>query len=134
MLEYSNVFQPRKTRRCAIPKNYTEEQTQHMIAEYQKSPTRDTVNALAEELGKTVKSVIGKLSREKVYIKKEYITKRGEKPETKLQMSEHIAQMLNGDPLRLETLVKVSKQELLYLKVLIEDLRWECGLDEENED
>jgi len=116
-----------------MPKNYTEEQTQHMIEEYQKNPTRDTVDTLAKELGKTVKSVIGKLSREKVYVKKDYITKRGEKPETKLQMSEHIAQMLNGDSHRLETLTKVSKQELLYLKVLIEDLRWECGMDDNEE-
>jgi len=104
---------------------YTSEETKHMVEVYQSNPNRDTVDALAEELGKTVKSIIGKLSREKVYLKVEYKTKRGERPETKLQMTEHIADMLQGDANRLETLTKASKQELLYLKVLIEDIQWE---------
>ena len=66
-----------------MAKNYTDEQTKDMIAKYQANPTRETVDKLAMELGKTVKSVIGKLSREKVYVKKDYVTKRGEKPVTK---------------------------------------------------
>jgi len=108
-----------------MAKNYTEEETVRIINAYKESPSRETVDELAEELGKTVKSVIGKLSREKVYVKVAYKTKRGERPETKLQMTEHIAGMLQGDANRLETLTKASKQELLYLKVLIEDLQWE---------
>jgi len=108
-------------------KNYTEAQTRHMVEEYTQNPTRDTVDALAQELGKTVKSVIGKLSREKVYIKKDYETKRGDKPATKLEMVSEIALMLNGESDRLESLVKSSKAELTYLKVLVEDILWECG-------
>lgn len=110
-----------------MAKNYTEEQTQHMIKVYQDKPDRETVDELANEMGRTVKSVIGKLSREKVYRKVAYKTKRGEKPETKLQMTENIAEMLQGDSTRLESLTKASKQELLYLKVLVEDLKWEIG-------
>lgn len=106
-----------------MAKNYTDEQTKHMIDVYQANPTRETVDKLALEMGKTVKSVIGKLSREKVYIKKDYVTKRGEKPITKLQMVEEIADMLRGDKERLQTLEKSSKAELLYLKVLVEDLK-----------
>ena len=104
---------------------YTTEETKHMIEVYQDKPVRDTVELLAQEMGKTVKSVIGKLSREKVYVKAEYTTKRGEKPATKLEMVGDIADMLKGDSERLETLVKSSKQELLYLKVLVEDIVWE---------
>ena len=115
-----------------MAKNYTENQTQRMIEMYTAKPDRDTVDEIAKEMGKTVKSVIGKLSREKVYQKKEYTTKRGEKPVTKLRMVEEIASMLNGSNERLETLTKASKQELLYLKVLVEDLRWESGLDDES--
>ena len=111
-------------------KNYTEAQTRHMVEEYIQNPTRDTVDALAQELGKTVKSVIGKLSREKVYVKKDYETKRGEKPATKLEMVSEIALMLNGESDRLESLVKSSKAELTYLKVLVEDILWE--LEEEH--
>jgi len=106
-----------------VAKNYTDEQTKHMIDVYQANPTRETVDKLALEMGKTVKSVIGKLSREKVYIKKDYVTKRGEKPITKLQMVQEIADMLRGDKERLQTLEKSSKAELLYLKVLVEDLK-----------
>ena len=106
-----------------MAKNYTEEQTLLMIKTYQTNPTRETVDKLAKDMGKTVKSVIGKLSREKVYIKKDYTTKRGDKPVTKLQMVQEIADMLKGDKGRLQTLEKSSKAELLYLKVLVEDLK-----------
>jgi|TARA_R110002096_G_scaffold373145_3_gene566656 hypothetical protein len=106
-----------------MAKNYTEEQTLLMIKLYQTNPTRETVDKLAKDMGKTVKSVIGKLSREKVYIKKDYTTKRGDKPVTKLQMVQEIADMLKGDKGRLQTLEKSSKAELLYLKVLVEDLK-----------
>ena len=58
--------------------NYTETEVKHMISLYESSPTRDTVEALAEELNKSVKSIIGKLSREGVYRKAVYRTKTGE--------------------------------------------------------
>jgi MarR-like DNA-binding transcriptional regulator SgrR of sgrS sRNA len=104
---------------------YTTAETQHLIKVYKDNPNRTTVDMLSKEMGKTVKSIIGKLSREKVYQKIEYKTKRGEKPTTKLEMVGEIAEMLKGDSERLETLVKSSKQELLYLKVLVEDLMWD---------
>jgi len=47
-------------------------------------------------------------------------------------MVELIAQFLEGDAERLETLVKASKQDLLYLKVLVEDIRWEIDSIHEN--
>jgi hypothetical protein len=112
-----------------LAKNYTEKETQHMLEAYGASPNRDTVDALAKEMGKTVKSVIGKLSREKVYQKIEYKTKRGEKPITKLEMTQQLAVALKGDAERLESLTKASKQDLLYLQVLVEDMLWECGED-----
>ena len=110
-----------------MAKTYTDAETRHVLSTYGENPTRDTVDALAKEMGKTVKSIIGKLSREKVYVKADYLTKRGEKPETKLQMAEQIAGMLQGDANRLETLTKASKQDLLYLKVMVEDLVWEIN-------
>jgi len=38
-------------------------------------------------------------------------------------MVQEIADMLKGDKERLQTLEKSSKAELLYLKVLVEDLK-----------
>ena len=39
-----------------MAKNYTEEQTLLMIKLYQTNPTRETVDKLAKDMGKTVKS------------------------------------------------------------------------------
>ena len=47
--------------------NYTEEQVELMVEQYKAEPNRQTVEKLAEELNKSVKSIIGKLSREGVY-------------------------------------------------------------------
>jgi len=46
--------------------NYTEEQVNYMVKAYETQPTRETVNALADELNKSVKSIIGKLSRGRI--------------------------------------------------------------------
>lgn len=47
--------------------NYTPEQTQQLVAGYQAG---ETVEVLATQLGKTVRSVVAKLSREGVYVAK----------------------------------------------------------------
>ena len=63
-----------------------------MVTEYRLILTRETVENLADELKKSVKSIIGKLSREGVYKKTEYTTKTGEKPITKIQIVEELAE------------------------------------------
>ena len=47
--------------------NYNEQTTQYMLEKYTADPTRQTVEDLAVELSRSVKSIIGKLSREGVY-------------------------------------------------------------------
>jgi hypothetical protein len=100
--------------------NYTDEQTKHIVEEYTANPTRDTVDALANEMGKTVKSIIGKLSREKVYQKKEYQTKRGEKPITKVEMVDTISKILKIEAESIAGLVKSSKTDLMNLQSAVE--------------
>jgi hypothetical protein len=51
----------------ATPQNYTPEQTVELVTGYQSGKT---VEQLAETLGKTVRSVVAKLSREGVYVAK----------------------------------------------------------------
>ena len=46
--------------------NYTEEQVKQMIEEYSAKPNRETVENLADMFDKSIKSIIGKLSREAV--------------------------------------------------------------------
>ena len=51
----------------AIMSNYTEAETAMMVGAYLDQPTRETVDNLAQELNRSTKSIIGKLSREGVY-------------------------------------------------------------------
>jgi len=96
--------------------NYTEAQVEMMIEAYTSSPTRETVENLAEELDKSVKSIIGKLSREGVYKKTEYTTKTGEKPVTKLEIVEELEELLELPTTALAGLEKAPKQALKLLR------------------
>ena len=96
--------------------NYTKEQVDYMVAEYTEEPTRETVEILAEELNKSVKSIIGKLSREGVYKKTEYTTKTGEKPITKLEIVQELAELLEIPVEKLSGLEKSPKTVLKLLR------------------
>lgn len=67
-------IEPKENIMTAKTVNYTVEQTASMIADYQAGVS---VDAIAIALGKSVRSVIAKLSREKVYVTKERTTKTG---------------------------------------------------------
>ena len=102
--------------------NYTEEQVKHMVAEYTAEPTRETVENLAEELEKSVKSIIGKLAREGVYQKVVYKTKTGEDPITKKQLVTEIAELLVVDYIKIAGLEKAPKADL---KILHKEIKGE---------
>ena len=100
--------------------NYTTEQVSYMIDKYDETPTRETVEILSQELGKSTKSIIGKLSREGVYQKAIYVSKTGEIPITKKELVVSISIALDGNLDKLEGLEKSPKQELKYLLSLVE--------------
>ena len=100
--------------------NYTKEQVEYMIDKYNESQTRETVQTLSEELGKSTKSIIGKLSREGVYQKAVYVSKTGELPVTKKELVVKLADAVDGDLGELEGLEKAPKKELKYLLSLVE--------------
>ena len=95
--------------------NYTPEQVEHMIEAYTRTPTRETVENLAEDLDKSIKSIIGKLSREGVYKKTVYKTKTGEDPETKKEIVENLANILT---VKYETVAGLEKSPKAALKIL----------------
>ena len=95
--------------------NYTEEQVSYMKTVYIAFPERETVERLAQEFDKSVKSIIGKLSREGVYKKTEYTTKTGEKPITKIQIVENLAEKLEIPNEALAGLEKAPKTVLRRL-------------------
>lgn len=80
--------------------------------------TRDAqIVALADELGKTTKSVRAKLVREGLYVKKAYKTKTGDKPETKEAIVNQIADFLGVDAdSSLSGLEKATKNCLILLR------------------
>ena len=102
--------------------NYTEDQTKHIIEAYQKNPNRDTVEMLADELQKSVKSIIGKLSREGVYRREIYKTKSGELPVTKVEIVSNIADTLGLEVESLFGLEKTPKATLKKLEAAIGEL------------
>ena len=95
--------------------NYTTEQVDHMIKAYSEKPDRTTVNMLAEDFDKSIKSIIGKLSREGVYQKAVYKTKTGEIPVTKAQLVENLATLLEIPSSKIMGLEKAPKQDIKFL-------------------
>lgn len=86
--------------------NYTAEQTNKLVADYQGGAT---VEALASELGKTVRSVIAKLSRAGVYKAK---VAQGSERVTKAQLINVITNRLELDAGVLASLEKADKGAL----------------------
>jgi len=96
----------------ATAKNYTEEMVASMTEAYQANPSRDTVDALAKQFGKTTRSVIAKLSREGVYVAQPRTTKTGEPVVSKAQFVSAIEGHFDAV---MPTLVKAGKQDLQKL-------------------
>lgn len=91
---------------------YTQEQTMELVSAYQENPTSETVALFAEKFGKTVKSVIAKLSREGVYKKKEYVSKTGEKPVKKEELATEFMEMFNLSDAEADSIAKANKSAL----------------------
>lgn len=89
--------------------NYSPEQTSQMVADYAAGVT---VEAIASALGKSVRSVVAKLSREGVYKKKEYVSKTGEKPVAKDALADLIGAELGLTEAEIESLTKANKTAL----------------------
>lgn len=89
--------------------NYTPEQTVAMVADYQAGMT---VQDIAEKMGKTVRSVVAKLSREKVYVAKAYVSKTGEPVVKKDTVADAIGAVLMLTEAETESLTKANKTAL----------------------
>ena len=96
--------------------NYTPEQTLKMVADYQAGVT---VESIAEALGKSVRSVVAKLSREKVYVAKTYTTKTGEPVVKKDAHADFIAQALGLTEADADSLTKANKTALAKIAEFI---------------
>ena len=96
----------------AQAKNYTDEMVAQMTDQYVANPTRETVDGLAKQFGKTTRSIIAKLSREGVYVAQPRTTKTGEPVVSKAQFVTAIESHFD---IAMPTLVKSGKQDLQKL-------------------
>ncbi len=96
--------------------NYTPEQTVSMVAQYVADKSDATVAAIALSMGKTVRSVTAKLSREKVFVStKGYVTKTGEKAVKKDETADAIGAVLKMSESEIESLTKANKTALVKI-------------------
>ena len=89
--------------------NYTPEQTAQLVNAYKAG---ESVESIAYTMGKSVRSIVAKLVREKVYVKKEYKTKSGEKVVKKDAHADAIGAILKMPENDIESLTKANKSAL----------------------
>lgn len=104
--------------------NYTPEETLFMVEAYTAEPSRETVEKLAVKLEKSVKSIIGKLSREGVYQRAAYKSKSGDDPVTKMELVNNVAENLRIEIDDLFGLDKSPKAALKALELATGSLKW----------
>ena len=92
--------------------NYSDADIIILTDEYSIEPTRETVDALAERLNKTPRSIIAKLSALGVYQKTERVTKRGEPV---IMKAELVAKVQNAIGRELPSLNKMTKVDLQFM-------------------
>ncbi len=108
-------------------KVYTNDVTLQISEEYRNNPTEETVDKIAAELKVSKRSVIAKLSSLGIYIKKPYLTKRGELPVSKEVYIERIGKLLDIDSTMLDSMEKVTKQSLVLIESRIRELVEDCA-------
>lgn len=89
---------------------YSEEEVEILREHYLENKD---VDALSTMLGKSRRSIIGKLSRLGIYEKKVYLTKRGTNPITKLELRDKISLCLEVDCEGLEKAPKDTLRRIL---------------------
>lgn len=98
--------------------NYTPEQTQDMIAAYQAGTT---VEQIAEALGKSVRSVVAKLSREGVYTPKQRAV--GQARRTRADLAQELAERCELNAQQQDNLAKCNHDVLEQLVARVRGLQ-----------
>lgn len=97
--------------------NYTPEQTAKVVADYQAGMT---VEAIAEAVGKTARSVIAKLSKEGVYVAKGKTA--GKRDMLKKDMVADIAKFVGKTEEQVESLEKATGPALMAVLTQLKEL------------
>lgn len=100
---------------ATIKTAYTPEQTVALVEAYKAAPTSETVASFAETFGKSVKSIVAKLSREGVYQKKAYVTKAGSTPVKKEALADELQAAFGLSEAEADSLTKANKTALVKI-------------------
>jgi len=96
--------------------NYSDEAVEALRAGYNPDASADEraaqVAALAENLGRSTRSIVAKLTSLGLYIKPEYVGKNGSAPESKAEIVARIAPMIGLNEEQAESLEKANKNVL----------------------
>lgn len=96
--------------------NYTEAQESVLKTRYEAAPTRDTVEALAKELGKNAKSITAKLVRMGIYQKAEATRKDGTPVQKKDEWADAIGKIIPTlTESEIESLTKANRSALVKI-------------------
>ena len=99
-----------------MPSSYSKHEVERMVAMYTANPCLEVVAKLSVLLNRPKKSIISKLVKEGVYVKRGYRTKTGELPVTKIEYVRRLEELLDI------SLVDLDKAPKTTLKVLTETL------------
>lgn len=91
--------------------NYTPEQTVQIVSDYDGGKGL-TVEAIAEKMGKSTRSIVAKLSREGVYVPKVHTRKDGSPVEKKNETADAIGKILNLAENDTDSLTKCTRKTL----------------------
>ena len=95
--------------------NYSESMIAEITAKYSADPVRATVDTLADQFGKSPRSIIAKLSALGIYQKAERVTKRGEPVVKKEFFVNAVNERLGRELPSVAKMTKVDLQALLEL-------------------
>jgi len=99
--------------------NYTEAQAAEMLQQYDPQASAEVreaqVKQFAVTYGKTVRSIVAKLSRLQVYVPKAYVSKTGEKPVRKNDHADAIGVILRLTENETDSLSKANKTALVKI-------------------
>lgn len=101
-------------------RGYTEEELKELFTEYKKRPTRETIEFFSKKFGRNIRSITAKLSHAGIYIKQPYRTKLGERPHTKYDLVDIIADLMGEDSSMLEGLEKAPKNVLRKIALALD--------------
>lgn len=100
---------------------YTPEQTEICLSKYKANPSPETIAILCDELGKSKRSVIAKLTKAGLYSRKPYVSKTGEPPRTKESIATEIGELVQLQDFETDSLTKASKSCLLKILKFLKD-------------